>query len=82
MLKPLNDRAVVKPDAVEDKTTASGFIISTTEQEKALAGIVIVGNSVVEEGDHIVFSMYGYDEFQIDMVKYYAVSAPSIIGIL
>ena len=43
-IKPLSDRVVVKPEAVEEKT-ASGIILPDTAKEKPQEGTVVAGGS-------------------------------------
>lgn len=78
MLKPLNNRIVIKP--VKDTETASGFIL-VEGKEKPVKGIVVVGNDLVKEGDKILFSRFGYDETEVDGETYYVVSSMSVLAI-
>ena len=41
MIKPLEDKIVVKPIVEAEKTSASGLIIQTLDKEKPTEGIVI-----------------------------------------
>jgi len=53
-MKPLSNRVVVKPQAVEEKT-ASGIILPDTAQEKPQMGeIVAVGPGKMSESGHLI----------------------------
>jgi chaperonin GroES len=97
-IKPLGDRVIVRPLTDEElgTTSPSGIIIpDTAKKEKPEQGIVIaVGPGKwdedgekrlpigVKEGDRIVFSKYGFDEFKFDNKEYYIVGESSILGIV
>lgn len=97
-IKPLGDRAVVRPltDAEAGTVSASGIIIpETAKKEKPEQGIVVaVGAGKWDEdgekriplevkvGDKVVFSKYGYDEIKVDDKDYYIVGEASILAIL
>ncbi len=97
-IKPLGDRAVVRPLTNEEAGTvsASGIIIpETAKKEKPEQGIVIaVGEGKWDEdgekrmpmevkiGDRIVFSKYSHDEIKVDDKEYFIVSESSILAIL
>ncbi len=97
-IKPLGDRVIVRPLTDEElgTTSPSGIIIpDTAKKEKPEQGIVIaVGPGKwdedgekrlpigVKEGDRIVFSKYGFDEFKLDNKEYYIVGESSILGIV
>lgn len=97
-IKPLADRAIVRPLTDEEAGTvsASGIIIpDSAKKEKPEQGIVVaVGAGKWDEdgekripmevkvGDKIVFSKYGYDEVKVDDKEYFIVSESSILAIL
>lgn len=97
-IKPLGDRAVVRPLTNEEAGTvsASGIIIpETAKKEKPEQGVVVaVGEGKWDEdgekripldvkvGDRIVFSKYGYDEIKIDDKEYFIVGESSILAVL
>lgn len=78
MIKPLEDKVVVKPAAEAEKTSASGLIIQTLEKEKPTEGIVVaVGNGAtfadgtkmtidLKVGDKVIYSKYSGTEIQHD----------------
>lgn len=97
-IKPLADRAVVRPLTDEEAGTvsASGIIIpDSAKEEKPGQGVVVAvgagkwnedGDSriplQVKVGDKVVFSKYGYDEVKVDDKEYYIVGENSILAIL
>lgn len=76
MIKPLEDKVVVKPIVEAEKTSASGLIISTLEKEKPTEGIVVaVGNGAtfadgskmtidLNVGDKVIYSKYSGTEIE------------------
>lgn len=81
MLRPLNNRALIKPEAKANKTE-SGFLLADKGLEKPVIGEVIVGNSLCNEGDRVVFSRFGYDEIELKGEIHYIVSDKCILGVL
>ena len=78
MLKPLEDKVVVKPIEEAEKTSASGLIITKIEKEKPTEGIVIaVGTGAtfadgtkmtidLQVGDKVIYSKYSGTEIEHD----------------
>jgi chaperonin GroES len=78
MIKPLEDKVVVKPVVEAEKKSASGLIISTLEKEKPTEGIVVaVGPGAsfadgtkmtldVSVGDKVIYSKYSGTEIEHD----------------
>lgn len=76
MIKPLEDKVVVKPVVEAEKKSASGLIISTLEKEKPTEGIVVaVGNGAtfadgskmtidLNVGDKVIYSKYSGTEIE------------------
>ena len=74
-LIPLEDKVIVKPLIEEEKTTASGFIIQRSSDEKPCEGIVeAVGPGLtfadgsrididLRPGDRVAYSKYSGTEF-------------------
>lgn len=97
-IKPLADRAIVRPLTDEEAGTvsASGIIIpDSAKKEKPEQGIVVAVGAgkwdedgekripmEVKEGDKVVFSKYGFDEVKVDEKEYFIVSESSILAIL
>ncbi len=78
MIKPLEDKVVVKPIEEAEKVTSSGLIISTMTKEKPTEGIVVaVGNGAtfadgskmtidLKPGDKVIYSKYSGTEIEHD----------------
>lgn len=78
MIKPLEDKVVVKPIVEAEKKSASGLIISSLEKEKPTEGIVVaVGNGAtfadgtkmtidLNVGDKVIYSKYSGTEIEHD----------------
>lgn len=82
MFKPLNNRILVRPDVLPKETqTASGIILPSEKEEKALTGIAASGSHLVASGERVLFSAYGWDEAVIEGETFYLVSEASILGI-
>jgi chaperonin GroES len=85
MLKPINNRILVRPDEKETETP-SGIIIPDNSVEKPLSGVVISVSTYgdlapVKVGDRVLFSRYGYDETKASGETLYIVSESSILAI-
>lgn len=92
-IKPLGDRIVVKPSAV-DEVSASGIIIPDTAKQEAPSrgSVVAVGDGKYQDGDLIpmttkvgdtvLFSKYGYDEVKVDGAEYYILSESNVLAII
>lgn len=78
MIKPLEDKVVVKPIVEAEKTSASGLIIAALDKEKPTEGIVVAvgpgatfadGTRMVPDvsvGDKVIYSKYAGTEIQHD----------------
>lgn len=78
MIKPLEDKVVVKPIVEAEKKSASGLIISSIEKEKPTEGIVVaVGTGAtfadgtkmtidLNVGDKVIYSKYSGTEIEHD----------------
>ncbi len=86
-IRPLDDRVVIKPLVVKEKTVG-GIIIPDTAKEKPQIGeIIAVGTDeelkeIVKIGDRILYAKYGGTEVEIDAVKYLIVSRSDILAIV
>jgi chaperonin GroES len=88
MLKPINDRVVVKPASAEEKTQ-SGIIIPDTAKEKPQRGEVIAvgpgkeGNLMtVQVGDVVLYGKYAGQELNYQGVDYLIMREDDILVIL
>ena len=79
-LKPLNNKVLVKPDERETKTEF-GIILTDSMVEKPTTGTVLMGGSLVKEGQKVLFSKFGYDEVVIEKELLYVISEPNILGV-
>ena len=78
MIKPLEDKVVVKPLVEAEKTSSSGLIIQTLEKEKPTEGIVVaVGAGAtfadgtrmtidLSVGDKVIYSKYAGTDIEHD----------------
>ena len=91
MLKPLNDRVLVKMTEAEVKTK-SGIILSSGSKEKPqIAEVVAVGpggmvdgkevKMVIKKGDHVVINKYAGTEVKYEGEDYIIVRQDDILAI-
>lgn len=92
MIKPLQDRVVLKMVESEE-TTKSGILIAANAKEKSQVATVVAvgpggnvdGKEVVMEvkiNDRVVFAKYAGTEIKIDGEEYTIVKQSDILGIL
>lgn len=93
MIRPLQDRVLVKRIEAEEKT-AGGIIIPDTAKEKPQEGkIVAVGKGKrlengenmaldVKIGDRILFSKYGGTDIKLDGEDYLIMREDDIVGVI
>ena len=93
MLKPLNDRVVLKMAEAEE-TTESGIILSSASKEKPQVAEVIAvgpgekddkGNVIpvdVKVGDKVVINKYAGTEIKLEGEEYIIVRAEDILAIV
>lgn len=86
-IKPLDDRVLIKPLELEEKT-ASGIIIPDTVKEKPIMGTVeAVGNDeelqeIIKVGDKVLFAKYGGEDIELNGDEYKIVSRADILGVV
>ena len=85
-VKPLGDRVLVKPDAVETKT-AGGIIIPDTAQEKTQRGVVVaVGDDKekikVSIGQKVIHDKYAGTQIQIDGVDHLVLKSNDLVAVV
>jgi len=88
-IKPLNDRVLIEPISIEDKT-ASGIILpDTADKVKSEQGKVIaVGPGkpdepmTVKKGDIVLFAKYGPSEIKIEDKEYLIAREEDILAVL
>lgn len=93
MIKPLNDRVLIKMIEAEE-TTKSGIILSAGSQEKPqIAEVVEVGPGEVDEngkrvemrvkkGDKVITSKYSGNEIKYEGIDYIIVKQSDILAIV
>ncbi len=79
MFKPLNGRVLILPEEAEQVSEYG--ILLPDKKEKPVNGTVVVGGELVQEGQRVVFSKFGYDEVTINKQTYFVVSEHNIMGI-
>lgn len=87
-LRPLGDKVVVKPKAVETKT-AGGLIIPENSKEKPLEGVVVaVGKGTkdiemeLQENDNVLYGKYVGTEVTYEGVEYLIMRQSDILVVL
>ncbi len=85
-VKPLGDRVLVKPEAVETKT-ASGIIIPDTAQEKTQRAVVVaIGDDkekiLVSVGQKVIHDKYAGTQIQIDGEDQLILKAHDLVAIV
>ena len=94
MIKPLEDKVLVKPAEEAEKVSASGLIITTTTKEKPTEGTVIaVGSGAtfadgtrmtldLKPGDKVFYSKYGGTEIEHEGVDYVLLPYRDIFAVI
>jgi len=88
MMKPINDRVVVKPFPAEEKTTG-GIIIPDTAKEKPQKGEIVAvgpgkdGNALtVQVGDVVLYGKYGGQDLTYEGVDYLIMREDDILVVI
>lgn len=94
MIRPLEDKVLVRPIIEEEKKSASGLIIASTEKEKPTEGLVIaVGSGAtfadgtkmtidLKPGDKVIYSKYGGTEVEYENATYILLPYRDIFAVL
>jgi chaperonin GroES len=84
-LKPIGERALVKPVEQEEKT-ASGIVLPETAKEKPqTAKIIAIGDledGKVNEDDLVVFARYSGTEITLDDEDFLILDTDDLLGIV
>ena len=84
-IHPLDDRVLVRPVELEEKT-ASGIILPDTAKEKPQQGIVVaVGTDeelqkVLSAGDEVLYTKYGGSEIKLDGQTHIILQRQDVLG--
>ena len=92
MIRPLNDNVVLKKEKLV-KTTASGIVLSQTEEETEYATVVSVGEGArnekgelipvgVKPGEKVIYKSYAPTKIKVDDVEYLIVASKDILAVL
>ncbi len=81
--RPIGERALVKVEAQEEKTS-SGIVLPETAKDKPqTARIVAVGDmESVGEGNLVVFARYSGTEIKLDGEDYLILDSEDLLGIV
>jgi chaperonin GroES len=93
MLKPIEDRVVVKPIVEDITTTASGFLMSKADEKPQEAIVVAVGPGItlpsgahvdldVKVGEKVIFAKYSGTEVAHDGENYLVLPYRDILAVL
>lgn len=94
MLKPVEDKVVIKIEKSAETKTESGLILTATNEEKPNQGTVVAvgpgivlqdGTRVVPElsvGDTVVFAKYSGNEVTVDGQDYLILAYRDIFAVL
>lgn len=93
MLKPIEDKVIVKPITDEISTTSSGFIISKVDDKPSEAIVVAVGPGItlpsgvlleldVSVGDKVLFAKYSGTEVMENGETFLVVSYRDILAVI
>ncbi|HPF16232.1 MAG TPA: co-chaperone GroES [Thermotogota bacterium] len=84
-IKPLGDRALIKP-ITEEKRTEGGLVLPDTSKEKPQkAEVIAIGKLEdvdLNVGDRIIFSKYAGTEIKIDGEDYILIDSGDILGLI
>jgi chaperonin GroES len=93
VIRPLEDRILVRPEEGEE-TTISGIVIPDTAKEKPQEGTVLAvgpgrrsdnGELIpvdVAEGDRVMYSKYGGTEIKVDGEDLLILSSRDVLAVL
>lgn len=88
-IKPLGDRVLVKPQALEEITKSGIVLPETAEKEQKEQGQVVAigtGEKIkklkLKAGDVVLFGKYSGEEIEIDKVEYKFLKDEDILGVV
>lgn len=84
MLKPLHDYVLLKKEK-EEKTTASGIILTSGKEKSKLAVVVAIGSEVekpgYKENDRVLYKEYVGTTMKVDDEEYVVIKDEDIIAV-
>ncbi|AXY24686.1 co-chaperone GroES [Suicoccus acidiformans] len=86
MLKPLGKRVIIKVKEAEE-TTASGFVLPSSSQEKEQVGeIVALGHDIKDEdgvkvGDRVFFKSFAGTEVEYEGEEYLIIEHKDLLAV-
>ena len=88
-IKPLGDRALVKPLEAEEVTKSGIIIPETVDKEKKAEGEIIAlgdGEKIkklgLKEGDKVLFGTYRGEEVKVEDVEYKILTHEDILAVI
>ena len=85
-LRPIGERALVKPVEQEEEKTVSGIVLPETAKDKPqTARIIAIGDlddGSVNEGDQVVFARYSGTGIALDDEDYLILDTDDLLGIV
>ena len=88
MIKPLQDRVVIKKVEAEEKTSGGLILTSAAKEAPQMAEVVAVGPGTKDEpmelkvGDKVIFSKYGGTEVKYQGTEYTIMRQSEILAVV
>ena len=88
MIKPLQDRVVIKKVEAEEKTSGGLILTSAAKEAPQMAEVVAVGPGTKDEpmelkvGDRVIFSKYGGTEVKYQGEEYTIMGQSEILAVV
>ena len=88
MIKPLQDRVVIKKVEAEEKTSGGLILTSAAKEAPQMAEVVAVGPGTKDEpmelkvGDRVIFSKYGGTEVKYQGEEYTIMRQSEILAVV
>jgi len=81
-LKPKNDRLLISPDVLPDKTESGIIIPESAKDRPNQATVLAVGPKVedIKEGERILFGKYAGSTFKLDDESYLLIREQDVIA--
>jgi chaperonin GroES len=83
-VKPLGDRVLIKPDAVEEKTAGWIYVPDTAKTRTQRGTVVEIGPDVasLRVGDRVIFTYWSAVHLDLNGVEHFLYAAKDILGVL